>query len=84
MTRSEPLTPNATQAHGDTHWIKQPLAVFTANDADADNGIVIQNGTIVELVPKGRVQRACCAAGLGEYTPSFLSNTDPCMPSSIK
>lgn len=54
MTRSEPLIPNANQAHGDTLWIKQPLAVFTANDANADNGIVIQNGTIIELVPKGQ------------------------------
>lgn len=34
-------------------WIKQPLAVFTANNKDASNGIVICDTKIVELVPKG-------------------------------
>ena len=34
-------------------WIKQPLAVFTANDQDASNGIVICDKKIVELVPQG-------------------------------
>ena len=35
-------------------WIKQPLAVFTANQQDASNGIVIDQtkGVIKELVPR--------------------------------
>ncbi|WP_319381175.1 8-oxoguanine deaminase [Thiomicrorhabdus sp.] len=37
-----------TRSH--TLWIKQPLAVFTANDEDADGGILIRDGKIVELV----------------------------------
>lgn len=35
-------------------WIKQPLAIFTANELDASNGLVIENGQIVELVAKGQ------------------------------
>lgn len=34
-------------------WIKNPLAIFTANDLDASNGIVIENGKIIELIAKG-------------------------------
>ena len=34
-------------------WIKKPLAIFTANDLDASNGIVIENGKIIELIAKG-------------------------------
>ena len=34
-----------------TLWIKKPLSIFTANDQDAGNGIVIKNGIIIELVP---------------------------------
>jgi 8-oxoguanine deaminase len=34
-------------------WIKKPLSVFTANQSNADNGIVIRDGIIVELVAKG-------------------------------
>ena len=37
----------------DRLWLKNPKACFTANEADAGNGIVIQNGKIIELVPKG-------------------------------
>ena len=35
-------------------WIKHPLAVFTANQQDASNGIVIDQSTglIIELVPQ--------------------------------
>ncbi len=38
-------------------WIKQPLAVYTANDENADNGIVVDQitGKIVELVAKGEM-----------------------------
>ena len=34
-----------------TLWLKSPRAVFTANDLDAGNGIVIRDDRIVELVP---------------------------------
>ena len=35
-------------------WIKKPLAVFTANQENADNGIVIRDGIIIELLAKGQ------------------------------
>jgi 8-oxoguanine deaminase len=38
---------------GKTLWIKKPLSIFTANKEDADNGIVIRAGIIIELVAKG-------------------------------
>jgi hypothetical protein len=31
-------------------WIKNPLAVFTANDQDARGGVLISQGKIIELV----------------------------------
>ncbi|MEL0660914.1 8-oxoguanine deaminase [Psychromonas arctica] len=31
-------------------WIKKPLSIFTANQQNAGNGIVIKNGVIIELV----------------------------------
>ena len=34
-------------------WIKNPLSVFTANQQNAGNGIVISNGLITELVADG-------------------------------
>ncbi len=34
----------------DTIWIKNPLAIYTANEQDARGGIVIRANTIVELV----------------------------------
>ena len=37
-----------------TIWIKQPKAVFTANQEGAANGVVIQDGKIIELVPTGQ------------------------------
>jgi hypothetical protein len=33
-------------------WIKKPLSVFTANQSNADNGIVIRDGIIIELVAR--------------------------------
>lgn len=33
-----------------TLWIKSPLSIYTANNEDAGNGIVIQTGKIIELV----------------------------------
>ncbi|MCU4414702.1 8-oxoguanine deaminase [Acinetobacter sp. WU_MDCI_Axc73] len=35
-------------------WIKHPLAIFTANQQDASNGVVIENGQIIELVAQGQ------------------------------
>lgn len=35
-------------------WIKHPNTCFTANDENADNGIVIADGHIVELVAAGK------------------------------
>ncbi|WP_309081491.1 8-oxoguanine deaminase [Zhihengliuella sp.] len=34
-------------------WIKDPLAVFTANGLDAGGGLVVADGRIAELVPAG-------------------------------
>jgi len=35
-------------------WIKNPLAIFTANQQDAAGGLVIENGVIVELLGAGQ------------------------------
>ncbi len=35
-------------------WIKNPLAIFTANDQNASGGLVIEDGTIVELLTAGQ------------------------------
>ncbi|RZU63096.1 8-oxoguanine deaminase [Zhihengliuella halotolerans] len=41
-------------------WIKNPLAVFTANDLDAGGGVVVCGDRIAELVPAGgRPQQPC-------------------------
>lgn len=37
-----------------TTWIKHPLSIYTANNVDAQNGIVIQSGKIIELVASGQ------------------------------
>ncbi len=34
-------------------WLRNPLAVFTANDLDAAGGVVVEGTTITELVPAG-------------------------------
>ena len=41
-------------AHAPATWIRQPSAVFTANDLDAAGGIVVRDGRIVELVGTGK------------------------------
>ncbi len=38
-----------------TQWIKQPRAIFTANQQNADNGLLVQDGIIIELVPAGKM-----------------------------
>jgi 8-oxoguanine deaminase len=37
-----------------TLWIKSPLAIFTANESDASNGLVIKDDQIIELVASGQ------------------------------
>ncbi|MBA1263787.1 8-oxoguanine deaminase [Stutzerimonas stutzeri] len=39
-------------------WIKNPLALFTANDQDASGGLVIENGVISELLAAGQAPTA--------------------------
>ncbi|WP_207885879.1 8-oxoguanine deaminase [Pseudomonas sp. 30_B] len=41
-------------------WLRNPLAVFTANDQDARGGIVVQDGRIVELVAAGQQPSTPC------------------------
>ncbi|MET3143695.1 UNVERIFIED_ORG: 8-oxoguanine deaminase [Arthrobacter sp. UYEF10] len=41
-------------------WIRNPLAVFTANRLDAGGGIVVSGGIIAELVPAGAQPSAPC------------------------
>ncbi|EJO95620.1 8-oxoguanine deaminase [Ectopseudomonas hydrolytica] len=41
-------------------WIKNPLAVFTANAQDACGGLVVEDGRIVELLGAGQQPTAPC------------------------
>ena len=41
-------------------WIKNPLAIFTANDLDASGGLVIEDGRINEVLSKGQQPAAPC------------------------
>jgi 8-oxoguanine deaminase len=41
-------------------WLKNPLAVFTANDLDARGGLVIEGGVIVEVLPLGHLPSQQC------------------------
>ena len=41
-------------------WIKNPLAIFTANDLDASGGLVIEDGRIIEVLSKGQQPAAPC------------------------
>ncbi|NMR30641.1 8-oxoguanine deaminase [Crystallibacter degradans] len=38
-------------------WVKNPLAIFTANNDDAAGGLVVEGGEIVELVAAGQTPR---------------------------
>ncbi|MEP1446751.1 MAG: 8-oxoguanine deaminase [Paraglaciecola sp.] len=40
-----------------TLWLKSPSAIFTGNQLNADNGVVIHGDKIVELVPSGMTPR---------------------------
>jgi 8-oxoguanine deaminase len=35
-------------------WLKEPAGIFTANDLDASNGVVVSGSRIVELVGRGQ------------------------------
>lgn len=41
-------------------WLKSPLAIFTANDADARGGLVIEDGRITQLLALGESPSAPC------------------------
>ncbi|ALN17961.1 8-oxoguanine deaminase [Ectopseudomonas mendocina] len=41
-------------------WIKNPLAIFTANDLDASGGLVIEDGRIVEVLGTGQQPSTPC------------------------
>ncbi|TFF38961.1 8-oxoguanine deaminase [Pseudomonas sp. RIT623] len=41
-------------------WLKSPLAIFTANDADASAGLVIEDGRITELLAAGQTPSTPC------------------------
>jgi 8-oxoguanine deaminase len=41
-------------------WIKNPLAIFTANSLDAAGGLVIEDGVIVELLKAGQQPSLPC------------------------
>ncbi|OEY95243.1 8-oxoguanine deaminase [Acinetobacter proteolyticus] len=41
-------------------WIKQPLAIYTANELDASNGLVIENNKIIEVLAKDQQPSLPC------------------------
>ncbi|MCO7565335.1 8-oxoguanine deaminase [Pseudomonas sp. S 311-6] len=41
-------------------WLKSPLAIFTANDADARGGLVIEDGRITQLLALGESPSLPC------------------------
>lgn len=41
-------------------WLRNPLACWTGTGENADNGLVVQNHTIVELVAGGATPRVAC------------------------
>ena len=54
MTSTDEHTTSATLLTKPRLWLKSPLAVFTANNEDASNGLVVCDDRIVELVPAGK------------------------------
>lgn len=58
-------------------WLKNPLAVFTANDLDASGGLVIEGSKIVELVGAGGEPKSRCDetydAGRHVITPGLIN-----------
>ncbi|MDU2875794.1 MAG: amidohydrolase family protein, partial [Pseudomonas aeruginosa] len=43
-------------------WIRNPLAIFTANGLDAAGGLVVEDGRIVELLGAGQQPAQPCAS----------------------
>jgi 8-oxoguanine deaminase len=43
-------------------WLQNPLAIFTANGLDARGGLVIENGTIAEVLAAGAQPSQPCSA----------------------
>jgi 8-oxoguanine deaminase len=43
-------------------WLQNPLAIFTANGLDARGGLVIENGTLVEVLAAGAQPSQPCSA----------------------
>ncbi|MDU1662071.1 MAG: hypothetical protein E6861_21745, partial [Stenotrophomonas maltophilia] len=41
-------------------WLKNPLAIFTANALDARGGLVLQDGVIVEVLALGQQPSLAC------------------------
>ncbi len=62
----EQVVAKADEADGTRLWIRSPLAILAAN---ADGGLVVEGGRIVELVPVG----ACRPRGM--TLPSMLPGT---------
>lgn len=58
MTQTLPNTEKTLHTDSKTLWIQSPLTVYTANQENADNGIVIRNGQIIELVAKNKRPQA--------------------------
>lgn len=51
---TSPVGSESSPASGTSRlWIQYPRAIYTANNLDASNGIVIEGGRISELVPAG-------------------------------
>ena len=67
-----------TSNNFDNHatWIKHPLSIYTGNNQDATNGLVIKSGEIVELVAKGQSPRT-------EYQSVFDANNHVIIPGLI-
>ena len=42
-------------------WLKNPLAIFTANGLDARGGLVLQDGVIAEVLAQGQEPAQPCA-----------------------
>ena len=43
-------------------WLKNPLAIFTANGLDARGGLVLQDGVITEVLARKEVRHVALVA----------------------
>jgi 8-oxoguanine deaminase len=84
----------STTAKEQTIWLKSPRAVFTANNIDATEGIVIRGNTIIECVPSGSLPQTHYDAvtdcselvitpGLINTHHHFYQTLTRCMPQAI-